>query len=68
MRIIGNLAQPLNIAVVSRLIDRAGELLVGLDLVGLVRKAVRMVEADEFFPERCEFLLFVAAQLLPVGL
>ena len=67
MRIIGNLAQPLDIAVVSRLIDRAGELLVGLDLVGLVRKAVGMVEADEFFPERAEFVLFVAAQLPPVG-
>lgn len=67
MRIIGNLAQPLDIAVVSRLIDRAGEFLVGLDFVGLVRKAVRMVEMDEFFPERSEFVLFVFAQLLPVG-
>ena len=67
MWIIGNLAQPLDITVVSRLINRAGELVVGLDLVGLIHKAVRMVKADELFPERAEFVLFVAGQLLPVG-
>ena len=38
VRIIGNLAQPLDITVVSRLIDRAGEVLVSLDLVGLTAR------------------------------
>ena len=59
MWIVGNLTQKCNVTVVSRLIDRAGKLLVCLDLVWLIGKAIRMIETDEFLPERFEFMFFV---------
>ena len=63
--VIGDLAQARNVAVVLRLVDRTGELVVGLGLLGLVGEAVGVVELDQLFPECFEFVFFVVTQPLP---
>ena len=67
IRVMGNFAQANHVAVFPCLIDGAGELVVSLQFVGLVRKTIRMVKANELFPERFEFRLVVAAQGYATG-
>jgi hypothetical protein len=59
VRVFRDGAQRLDVAVVLRLIDGGGQLVIRLQLVRLVGEAVRMIQLDQLLPElrQLRFLL-----------